>query len=232
MKEERSILPCADVETVPAMAAGRPREMSSRHTTGEVQGWRDANSGFWRGAADAVMDHDSMARPVPRHRTEVRSRWTSEYLYFLFTCPYDELHLKPAPKLDVETNELWNWDVAEVFLGSDFENIRHYREFEISPQGEWVDLDVDLAKPRHEEGWVWNSGMTAAATIDFGRKVWFGAMRIPYKSVDSRPAAAGNALRINLYRSQGPSHQPIAWQPTGKETFHAPEAFGTLRLVD
>ena len=214
------------------MTVDRPREMSSRHATGEVQGWRDPNSGFWLGAADAVMDQDSLARPVPHHRTEVRSRWTSEYLYFLFTCPYDELHLKPAPQLDAETNELWNWDVAEVFLGSDFENIRRYREFEVSPQGEWVDVDVDLRNPRHEEGWVWNSGMAVAATIDAGQKVWFGAMRIPYKSIDARPAAAGNALRMNLYRSQGSSHQPIAWQPTGKETFHAPEAFGTLLLVD
>lgn len=213
------------------MAAARPREMSSRHASGEVQEWRNSNSGFWLGPADAVMDQDSLARPVP-HRTEVRSRWTSEHLYFLFTCPYDELHLKPAPKLDAETNELWNWDVAEVFLGSDFENIRRYREFEVSPQGEWVDVDVDLSNPRHEEGWVWNSGMVVAATIDAGRKVWFGAMRIPYQSIDAQPAAAGNTLRMNLYRSQGPRHQPIAWQPTEKETFHVPEAFGTLLLVD
>jgi len=27
-----------------------------------------------------------------------------------------------------ETNELWNWDVAEVFIGSDFTDIKH-KEF-------------------------------------------------------------------------------------------------------
>ena len=50
---------------------------------------------------------------------------------------------------DIETNELWNWDVAEVFIGSDFKNIRRYREFEVSPQAEWVDLDLNLDAPRH-----------------------------------------------------------------------------------
>ena len=56
------------------------------------------------------------------YRTEVRTRWTKNNLYFLFVCPYEELHLKPAPNTQKETNELWNWDVAEVFVGSDFKN--------------------------------------------------------------------------------------------------------------
>ena len=49
----------------------------------------------------------------------------------------------------------------------------------------------------------------------------------------NRPAAAGNILRINLFRSQGPSsarHQ-IAWQAPMSETFHVPERFGLLKLV-
>ena len=58
--------------------------------------------------------------------------------------------------------------MAEVFIGSDFKNIRRYKEFEISPQGEWVDLDINLDAPRHEDGWVWNSGFQASARIDSG----------------------------------------------------------------
>ncbi|MEO8660147.1 MAG: carbohydrate-binding family 9-like protein [Bryobacteraceae bacterium] len=232
MKERTGYLVCAALAALPALAADLSHEMSSRHIMGDIRGWRDSRSEFWRGPADAVMERDSFAHPVPGHRTEVRARWTKEHLYFLFTCPYEELNLKPAPKLDAETNELWNWDVAEVFLGADFQNIRHYREFEMSPQGEWVDLDVDLDTPRHEEGWVWNSGIEVAAHIDAAHKIWYGAMRIPYQSVDARPAAAGNTLRMNLYRSQGPHHQAVAWQPPARKTFHTPEAFGILRLVD
>ena len=73
-------------------------------------------------------------------------------LYFLFICPYDELYLKPAPTTRQETNELWNWDVAEVFISANFRDIKLYKEFEVSPQGEWVDLDIDLHKPHHEDG--------------------------------------------------------------------------------
>jgi hypothetical protein len=45
------------------------------------------------------------------------------------------LYLKPNPVVARETNELWKWDVAEVFVGSDFQNIRRYKEFEVSAAG-------------------------------------------------------------------------------------------------
>jgi hypothetical protein len=209
------------------------RTMQSKHTTGDVAPNTDPNSDFWRDAPAVFADRDSFGTAVPGHRTEVRSRWTAANLYFLFICPYEQLNLKPDPRMDVETNKLWEWDVAEAFIGSDFENIRQYKEFEVSPQGEWVDLDIDLTKPHHEGGWTWNSGFTVAARIDSARKIWYACMRIPYKAIDTRPAQAGNKLRLNLYRSQGPKgqHAAIAWQPTHKPTFHAPEAFGTLELV-
>ena len=190
-------------------------------------------SPFWRDSAPTYMDADAHGKPDPRYRTEVRTRWTAKNLYFLFVCPYEQLNLRPNPDRSAETNELWNWDVAEVFIGADFKNIRHYKEFEISPQGEWVDLDIDLNKTRHEDGWKWNSGFQVAARIDEAAHVWYGAMRIPYSAIDDRQPQQGNMLRVNLYRSQGPAsalHQ-IAWRPTMSDTFHVPERFGLLRLI-
>ena len=84
---------------------------------------------FWSQALPIFAEKDKHGRPVPGHRSEVRSRWTRKNLYFLFICPYQELFLKPNPRTATETNELWNWDVAEVFIGSDFQNIRRYKEF-------------------------------------------------------------------------------------------------------
>ncbi len=210
-----------------------PHMMQSKRAAADVAPDTDPDSAFWRGAPAVFADRDSFGNTVPGHRTEIRSRWTTRNLYLLFICPYQHLNLKPDPRTDIETNKLWNWDVAEAFIGSDFQNIRQYKEFEVSPQGEWVDLDIDLDKPHHEGGWTWNSGFTVAARIDPKRKIWYACMRIPYKAIDTRPAAPGNTLRINLYRSQGPpgQHAAIAWQPTHKATFHAPEAFGTLELV-
>src|SRR6266705_1741874 len=90
-------------------------------------------SQFWRGARPVYMEKDSHDKRVPRYRTEVRTRWTDKNLYFLFVCPYEQLSLKPDPNTENETNQLWNWDVAEVFIGSDFNDIKRYKEFEISP---------------------------------------------------------------------------------------------------
>jgi len=191
------------------------------------------SSSFWRGALPVYMDGDSHGKPNPKYRTEVRTRWTNQSLYFLFVCPYEELNLKPNPTTSAETNELWNWDVAEVFIGADFKDIQRYKEFEASPQGEWVDLDIDLHNPHHEEGWTWNSGFEVSARIDKAAHVWYGAMRIPYSSIDTRPAAVGNVLRINLFRSQGPAsaRHAIAWRAPMRNTFHVPERFGLLKLV-
>ncbi len=190
-------------------------------------------SSFWRGSEPVYMTRNAHGKSEPKYRTETRTRWTSQNLYILFVCPYENLYLKPSPNSTAETNELWNWDVAEAFIGTDFKNIRRYKEFELSPQGEWVDLDIDLNKPNDEDGWKWNSGLEVSARIDAAAHVWYGAMRIPYKAIDSRPAAAGNMLRINLFRCQGasPNRKYLAWQPPMRDSFHTPEKFGILELV-
>ena len=193
----------------------------------------DPASPFWSASRPVYMEKDSFGRAVPQYRTEVRSRWTKGNLYFLFICPYEQLHLKPEPNTLQETNQLWNWDVAEVFVGSNFDDIKRYKEFEVSPQGEWLDLDVNLHNAHHEDGWKWNSGFAVAASIDRQKHVWYAAMRIPLAAIDARKPVPGNTLRLNLFRSQGPSehlHQ-ITWQPPMSETFHVPERFGLLKLV-
>jgi len=190
-------------------------------------------SSFWQGSEPVLIDADTYGKPYPKYRTEIRTRWTQQNLYILFVCPYEQLNLKPKPNISKETNELWDWDVAEAFIGADFKNIRRYKEFEMSPQAEWVDLDIDLDKPHHEDGWAWNSGFEVSARIDRGARVWYGAMRIPYAAIDSRPAAVGNTLRINLFRCQGPnsSRKYLAWQAPMSDSFHVPEQFGILKLV-
>jgi hypothetical protein len=190
-------------------------------------------STFWSETVPIYADRDKYDQVLPGYRTEIRSRWTAKNLYFLFSCPYEELFLRPSPSTITETYKLWNWDVAEVFIGSDFKNIQHYREFELSPQGEWLDLDIDLSKPHHEEGWKWNSGFQVAARIDEQTKTWYGAIKIPWAALDETPPSPGKTLRVNFFRSQGPRSncKEIAWQPTLSETFHVPERFGLLRLV-
>lgn len=193
----------------------------------------DPQAPFWQAAQSVSMDADTHGTPVPGYRSQISSRWSQRNLYFLFVCPYEQLNLKADPKITTETNELWNWDVAEVFIGANFKDIQHYKEFELSPQGEWLDLDINLHNPHHESGWTWNSGFEVSARIDREHHVWYGAMKIPYSAIDPRPAGAGNLLRANFFRSQGrgPNRHQITWQPPMADTFHVPERFGLLKLV-
>jgi hypothetical protein len=193
----------------------------------------DPNSDFWQKAKLVVADKDASGNRVSGAPLELRSRWTSKNLYFLFVCPYEELYLKPSPDTNKETYELWNWDVAEVFIGSDFDDIKRYKEFEVSPQGEWVDLDVNLHNPHHEQGWVWNSHFQFETRIDRANHVWYAVMKIPVTDVDSRAPAVGSRLRVNFFQNQAsPTHgRVVAWQPTMSNTFHVPERFGLLELV-
>jgi hypothetical protein len=217
---------------IPAFAAD-PAVVVSTYAKQDVPLQLDSASPFWQGSRLVYLEKDSYGKDVPGYRTEVRTRWTKGNLYFLFTCPYEQLHLKPDPNTRQETNELWNWDVAEAFIGSDFSDIQRYKEFEVSPQGEWVDLDINLHNPHHEDGWTWNSGFEALAKIDAQKHLWYAAMRIPFSAIDTRPAAPGNTLRLNLFRSQGPPehHHEITWQPPMNKTFHTPQRFGVIRLA-
>ena len=192
----------------------------------------DPNAKSWKGVKGVYADKGFHGETVAGHRTEIRSRWTEANLYFLFVCPYQQLYLKPSPVTNAETNHLWDWDVAEVFIGTDFQRIRHYYEFEVSPQGEWVDLDIDREFKKADNGIKWDSGFTNKTRIDESKKIWYVDMRIPFAAIDKRRPTEGLEYRINLYRCQGqkPDRKYIAWQSTGQESFHAPEKFGRMKL--
>ncbi len=115
---------------------------------------------FWQGALPIYADRDRYGNAVPAaFRTTIYTRWSERNLYILFVCPYEELHLRPDPKTGTKTWQLWNWDVAETFIGSDFEKIESYKEFEMSPQEEWLDLDIDLTSPTRGQGRAWSSAL-------------------------------------------------------------------------
>jgi len=192
----------------------------------------DPEAKAWKGVRGVFADKGPRGEDAPHHRTEIRSRWTDGNLYFLFVCPYETLYLKPDPVTSAETNHLWDWDVAEVFIGSDFQHISRYKEFEVSPQGEWVDLDIDRDFVQADGGIHSNSGFESKARIDREKKIWYAEMRIPFAALDKRRPAEGVEYRVNLYRCQGPppDRKYIAWRPTGQKTFHVPEAFGRMKL--
>jgi hypothetical protein len=214
-----------------AARAAEPGVLVSHRARADFELTADPGAAAWKGVEGVFADKDRFGKAVPGHRTEIRSRWTDKNLYLLFISPYTELNVKPDPVTSADTNKLWEWDVAEAFIGTD-PDIKKYKEFQVSPQGEWVDLHIDRGTqpPTHDVSW--NSGYEVKAKVDRNAKVWYGAMKIPLDALAIRAPKNGTEARLNLYRCQGPGpdRKLINWQVVNNETFHTPQAFGRLRL--
>jgi hypothetical protein len=190
----------------------------------------------WSNAGQAWIEKDcSREIDYPELRSEVRAFWTDTDLFLLFRCPYKELNLFLPAQNDKPRVQLWDRDVVEVFLGDDWNNIRHYREFEIAPTGDWIDLAIDLDHERYNHNW--RSGWKTTARIDRAKHVWYAAASIPVGSVSTLPVTAGTKWRMNLYRIEGlgpdTKRHFMCWQPTcvqNRDPNHVPEHFGTLEF--
>jgi hypothetical protein len=191
----------------------------------------DPAAPVWQSAVPVVMDKTAMGQPAPAYRTSIRSRWDGDNVHFLFSCPYDTLTANPIPHPELRSRRIWDWDYAELMIGSDFSNIENYREFGLSPSGEWYDYDRSRSI-ENGGGPLWSSGCKVKSRIDSGAKVWHGEISIPLRALLSGPAAAGTRFRVNFFRIQyvGGKRLPLAWSPPGGNDFPVPRAFRVLEL--
>jgi alpha-galactosidase len=103
-----------------------------------------------------------------------------------------------------------------------------YKEFEVAPNGMWIDLDI-IPSGRGDL----RSGMTRSVHVDEKNKIWTAELAIPMKALTSSfdPSAT---WRVNFYRVEGKvePRDYMAWQPTMTQqpNFHVPEKFGSLRF--
>ena len=171
----------------------------------------------WRG------EHSYIGR-----QTEVRLLWNDEALFVAFRCLFQTITVFADADPTGRRDELWERDVAEVFLQPDRFGEKYYKEFEVSPGGQWLDLDITPQGLRHI-----TSGMRSRVSIDESRKIWTAELAIPFAAVTSR-FSPDESWRINFYRCEGADLDRFysAWQPTGTEkpNFHVPEKFGWLRF--
>jgi hypothetical protein len=194
----------------------------------------DPRSATWAHAASTWIARDCTHQiDYPKLKTEVRGFWTDTDLYLLFISPYNELNLWLPADNSQDRLKLWDRDVVEFFLGDDWTDIKKYREFEIAPTGDWVDLDIDLNKDGYDA--KWNSGWERQGRIDKKHHVWYAAARVPLKSVSEKQVVNGTKWRANLYRIEGLGPDTVrrfmCWQPTcvvNRDPNHVPENFGTL----
>lgn len=224
-----ALLPLIAAASLSAQTSGL---LISYYSTTDFALTADPDSPPWKNVTGVFAETGLAGQSVAGHKTEVRSRWTEHNLCLLFLCRYVTLNLYPgAPDTTRETDKLWEWDVAEVQIGSDLQHINLYKEFQVSPRGEWVDADVDRDHWNVERQLRWTSGFKVKARIDERNKVWYGEMQIPMDKIAARAPAAGVEMRVNFLRGQGPPpRQVIAWQPTGSREWHEPKVFGRMVL--
>jgi alpha-galactosidase len=167
--------------------------------------------------------------PDLQRATTVKLLWSTQFLFLRFECHYRELYVFDDAMANGRRDHLWDRDVAEVFLQPDPSRPHEYKEFEISPNGMWIDLDIfpggmaDL-----------KSGLERSVTIDRGSHLWAAEIKIPLKSLilNFDPS---HPWKVNFFRVEGKAEPRgyYAWRPTrtAHPNFHVPEAFGTLRFA-
>ncbi len=228
------------VSAVVSLGAQEPCVLSSSHdefriihVTGRPKLSLDESSPQWADGAGQSLSKDCYRQiDYPETRTTIKAFWTDSDLYVFFRCPYSELNVFEPANHGAARVGLWDRDVVEMFIGDDWKNTGHYREFEVAPTGDWIDLAIDLDRKSSDQ--TWRSGWETLARVDEAQRVWYAAARIPLKAVSDKPVTEGTKWRVNFYRIDGPGGNEtrhfMCWQPTcdRKRGNHTPESFGTL----
>jgi alpha-galactosidase len=219
MNDQNSLSASLGLAEIQALFVDHEVSLDAAHLAEE---WQSANlvtfSSDWQGK-----------NPDPGRETRVRVLWSEKTLYLRFECRYRELFVFADSDSNGRRDHLWDRDVAEAFLQPDPTRERYYREFEVSPNGMWIDLDIfpgGLADLK--------SGMQRSVFLDEKSHTWNAELAIPLKALTEHFDSKA-IWRVNFFRVEG-SMEPrgyLAWQPTNtpQPNFHVPGAFGRMRFV-
>jgi alpha-galactosidase len=181
----------------------------------------------WEHAPAIRFDRDWQGKHAdPKRETEVRLLWTREVLYLRFLAHYSSVTVFPDAEPSGRRDRLWDRDVVEVFLQPAGSHGQRYKEFEVSPNGFWIDLDIGPGEKRNLQ-----SGLRRRVKIDEQNKTWMAETALPMKSLTTQFDPT-KAWRANFFRVEGATEPRFysAWRPTGTPVpnFHVPEAFDKL----
>lgn len=210
--------------------ATKTSEIIAAHVAGEITLDAAHPAAEWRKADEISFCSDWQGKNADELReTRVRVLWSSKTLYLRFECRYRNLNVFEDADPEGRRDHLWDRDVAEAFLQPDPSREHNYREFEVSPNGMWIDLDIfpgGLADLK--------SGLKRSVSLDPAAHRWAAELAIPMNAL-TREFDPKAVWRANFYRVEGMKEPRayMAWQPTGtpEPNFHVPAAFGRLRFA-
>jgi alpha-galactosidase len=213
------------------------RIMVARRTPAAIRVDAQNSAPWWQSAEPVRFNSDWKGENHDRDlETEVRVLWSAEMLYLRFVCRYQTVFVFDDSESNGRRDHLWDRDVAEAFLQPP-DSIRpgdpaarSYKEFEVAPNGMWIDLDISPSGLADL-----SSGMGRSVHINEKGKIWTAELAIPIQSL-TRNFDPNMPWRANFYRVEGNAEprRYMAWQPTHtpEPNFHVPESFGVLRFSD
>ncbi|HEX3121278.1 MAG TPA: carbohydrate-binding family 9-like protein [Candidatus Acidoferrum sp.] len=211
-------------------------EATATHSASDFAVDGDLSKAVWKKAKWVEFDHDPTGKTENAAiKTRVAAVWSDRYVYFAFSGHYESLNVYEGEDVAKERWELWNRDVVEVFANPQPERITHYYEFEVAPNNQWIDLEIEKTKTPFNDA-AWNSGFEHATKIDQKNYRWLTEIRIPLAAMGVGKIKSGDVWRVNFFRAAGRGGDEkrtfLAWSsiPEGG-TFHVPSRFGILRFV-
>ena len=188
----------------------------------------------WASCTPIEITTDYTGASVTAPTTSVRILWTDDAIFLAFDAAFDSPLTAPDAPADSEYEHLYGYDVVEAFLDTDPSTPNSYREIELGPRGQYLDIAVDLDARPHGDV-AWSSGLTHAERIDDAAHHFTIEARIPATAFDRATLTPGE-LRIGLFRITSHAPSPrlfLARFPTHtpRPNFHVPDRFGTLTLA-
>jgi hypothetical protein len=182
----------------------------------------------WKSAQPARIEYGlDDSRAHPDLSTSVRALWSDKYLYLAYEAPYASLTTRETPEKN-ERLGLWDEDVVELFVGPNTDQPKSYKEFEWAPNGEQLDVNIDLPN----KDFAWTANPESVVKVDRDAKIWRVEARIPLGAISDTAPTAKTRWRANLFRHDRANDAFIAWYPTLANTTHVPSRFGWLEFVE
>lgn len=184
----------------------------------------------WNAASPLRFNSDWQGQhPDPQRETEARLLWTPETLFIKFRARYRTITVFSDAEPSGRRDQLWDRDIAEAFLQPDPSAQRRYKEFEVSPNAMWIDLEI-----AHGQKIDLQSGLRRRVVLHQDKNEWLAELALPMKSLVI-PFDPTSVWRVNFFRVEGAVEPRFysAWRPTNTPVpnFHVPAAFGALTFA-
>jgi len=174
----------------------------------------------------------------PLQASYARGCWDGENLYLAYVCWDQDIRATFTQRDD----RVWQEEAVEAFI-SPYGDLRHYYEFQCSPNNVVRDVKVTNPNARGENTdfdgrWDCTAWQTAVSTLsesnDPSQKVqgWNAEWRVPLGELldpQAGPILAGEEWRVNLFRiDRWPREEFSSWStvPGRPLSFHRPKYFG------